>query len=180
MRGEASVLNKIIVEHHDNHIKEDIGGVSKARITEVINAEFWKEFKRRIDFSEEPSLYVDGLGTFFTKYSYLKGHIRSVIRQLRRLRKRIEKLKAEKKSFNPDNSMTVAIEKQLVFKLRAAWRQLDKMRMNMILRIIIWNKKQIKLGTPERIKRHYEKFNWSFDKELLNNSFIQQNYCTND
>ena len=169
MRGEQFILNKLILDHPDNPIQKDIVDKSRLKIIEVIEDEFWKEFRRKIDFSNDPVIMIPFLGKFSTRYSPLKGYIRASVRRLRRLRKRIAILK-EKKNFDPEKSMTVMIERQLVLKVRASWKQLDQMRMTMIARIIVWNEKQRKLGTPEKIKRDYAQLEWKFKSQLLNNS----------
>ena len=108
----------------------------------------------------------------FRSYSPLKGYIRGLIKHLRYIRKNIEKLKNENPDFDADNSMNVDMEKSMTIKLRAAWEQLDQLKIIMIMRIIRWNEKQKLLGTPEKIKRHYERLEWSFKEQLLNKARI--------
>ena len=66
--------------------------------------------------------------------------------------------------------MTCLIERQLCLKVKAAWKQLDTLRISRIIRIIVWNDKQRFLGTPEKIKKDYGALSWSFSEELTNNA----------
>ena len=168
MRGEPFILNKIVLNHPDNPIT-DIGDKTALKIIDIIQDEYWNEFRRRLDFSTNPVIVLDNLGCVFPRYSPLKGQIRNMIRFIRRLDKRIQRQKDNNKNFDPLNSMTVAIRESTIVKLRASLAQLDQMRITRIARIMKWNEKQRLLGTPERIKIDYATWGLSFTQTILNN-----------
>ncbi len=142
MFGNQAILNRIIADKKDSPIYSE-GDVSVLRIVEVMFDEQWKELGRQYQFCEKLSITIPHLGKWEVRNSQLRKYIRENIKLLRKLRKRIKEL-SKKKNFNPENSMTVMLERDLVLKTKAAWSQLEKMRALWIEKNKIWkNKKSI-------------------------------------
>lgn len=160
MRGEQSVINQKVLKHPDNPVKENVKGISAEKIIAVIEEEYWSEWQKKLNYAPVGGVYVRNIGTFFVGFSALKGYIRKLIRHIRSKREFIEKCREEENI----GSLEVAVkaETDLIRKLGIAWKQLEEQRILFILRILRWNKKMVEKGTPEKIKVHYERFEWSF------------------
>lgn len=150
MFGNQKIINIILSEDPNNPIQK-VGDNDIKRIVEVLFDEQWKELGRQYQFCEEDKITVPNFGSFTVRNSQLRKYIWDSVRYLRKLRKRIERL-SKQKDFNPEQSMTVLIERDLVLKLRAAWKQLDKLRYNWRDRAEQWEiKKSIKAQKSNKI-----------------------------
>jgi hypothetical protein len=167
MLGDFNILNRIASLHKDNPIKQSIGDKEVLKIMQVINDEQWRETLRLKQFTNFNAINMPGLGAFKTKMSPLKKYIYLSIKQLRRLRKRIEKVKAENPNFDPNNSMTQKIHDDLVIKVRAAWAQLNNHREIIIMRTLRANAIKRKNNKESEIKVLYENFDWKFINKYL-------------
>ena len=145
MFGTQGLVNRIILERKDNPISS-IGDITKLKIIEVMFDEQWKELNRKFQFAEECAITVPHFGRFAVNNSKLRKYIRNGIKQLRKLRKRIEILKT-KKDFNPENSMSVVLERDLTLKIRASWKQLDNLRMLWINKEKYYKRKKLEKQT---------------------------------
>lgn len=145
MFGTQGLVNRIIIEKEDNPISP-IGDITRLRIVEVLFDEQWKELNRQLQFSEDCAITVPNFGRFAVNNSKLRKYIRDAVRKLRKIRKRIEILKTQK-DFDPENSMTIIIEKDLVTKIRAAWKQLDSLRMLWINKEKYYKRKKLEKQT---------------------------------
>lgn len=126
MFGNQPLLNRIILEKKDNPIYPEKDN-SVLKIIEVLYDEQWKELGRQYQFCEDIIIAVPHLGRFIIDNSALRKYIRDGVKKIRKLRARIEILSQDPK-FDPANSMTALMEKDLVLKVRASWTQLDKLR----------------------------------------------------
>lgn len=170
MFGNFSFLNRIIATNPDCPIKEDIGDKTQLKIIEVIVDEYWREIVRMKQFSHSLAFNVPNLGVFKIRMSPLKKYVYLSIKQLRRLRKRIENQKLTNPNFDPENSLTVKIHDDLEIKVKAAWAQLNSLREIIILRTIRSNHKKRMYGNEDQIKVTYENYDWKFiDKYIKDN-----------
>lgn len=162
MFGNFSFLNRIIASDSDCPIPDSIGKKERLKIIEVIVDEYWREIVRMKQFSHDVSFNVPNLGVFKIKMSPLKKYIYLSIKQLRRLRKRIEAQKQANPNFDPNNSITQKIHDDLVIKVKAAWAQLNSLREIIILRTIRSNYHKRIHGRENEIKILYENYDWKF------------------
>lgn len=167
MLGDFNILNRMASVHKDNPIKKPIGNKDVLKILQVINDEQWRETLRLKQFTNFNAINMPNLGAFKTKMSPLKKYIYLSIKQLRRLRKRIEKAKAENPNFDPNNSMTQKIHNDLVIKVKAAWAQLNNHREIIIMRTLRANEIKRKNNKESEIKVLYENFDWKFIKKYF-------------
>jgi len=134
------LANRIIAEKSDIEVQA-VGDNTLLRTIEVLFDEQWKELGRQYQFSPTPSISIPGFGRFIISNSPLRKYIRTSIRKLRKLRARIERLK-EDPNFDPENSMTVMIERDLTQKVKVAWTQLEGIRRIWIRKNKIWEDKK--------------------------------------
>ena len=167
MLGDFNILNRMSSLHKDNPIKQSIGDKEILKIMQVINDEQWRETLRLKQFTNFNAINMPGLGAFKTKMSPLKKYVYLSIKQLRRLRKRIEKAKVENPSFDPENSMTQKIHNDLVIKVKAAWLQLNNHREIIIMRTLRANHIKRENNKESEIKVLYENFDWKFITKYL-------------
>lgn len=167
MFGNLSFLNRKVSEDQLAPIHKPIGGIDTLRITSTINDEMWREILRRKQFSNNNIIQVPGLGSFMTRMSPLKKYVYTSIRQLRRLRIRMQKLKENNPTLDESQSMTFLMHKDLEGKVRAAWSQLEEMRKIIILRTIVWNAKLRLKGQEDRIKVDYKPSDYNFIRQYI-------------
>lgn len=167
MLGDFNILNRMASVHKDNPVKKSIGNKNILKILQVINDEQWRETLRLKQFTNFNAINMPGLGAFNTKMSPLKKYIYLSVKQLRRLRKRIEKAKVENSNFDAENSITQKIHDDLVIKVKAAWSQLNNHREIIIMRTLRSNYIKRKNNKESEIKVLYENFNWKFIKKYL-------------
>lgn len=163
MRGEQFIINALVLKHPENPIKEEIMEKSPEKIIEVIQDEYWKEWKRKLTYSEFSSINAVYLGSFTTDLWELKSYIGGLIKQIRILDARIAKFK-ENPMYDEKNSMSYYLREDCYKKLRITLKQLDERRKIMILRYLKWAKKKKEVGEEWKIKRNYEWFDFSFTK----------------
>lgn len=109
---------------------------------ETINEMYWKEFKNLINNSNLPVIEVKHIGLFYVNNGNLRRYVRLLITIIRKIRKS----QAFKKGFDQQ----VAIEKDMVLKLRSSWSQLDNLRYVYIARKTRYEKNKIHNPTQER------------------------------
>lgn len=126
MFGTQGLVNRVILEQKDNPITP-IGDLSVLRIMEIMFDEQWKELNKQFQFSEDCAITVPHFGRFAVNNSKLRKYVRDGVRQIRKLRARIKELELNPK-FEHEKSMTVILERDLVLKVRVAWKQLDSLR----------------------------------------------------
>jgi len=166
MRGEISVINNVVSKREDNPIKSSIGKHDPAHIIAVINDEYWKHFRYKMNFSPNSCLILDNLGTFTLQYSRFKYYIRQLIKQLRKSKNNLERLKLDPK-FDINNSETYVIYISIKAKLQASWQQLEEMRKLHILRYLLYTYKKYEADNTFVPKKNYTWFDFSFKKQLL-------------
>lgn len=167
MFGNLSFLNRKVSEDQLAPIHKPVGGIDTLRITATINDEMWREILRRKQFTHTNIIQVPGLGSFTTRMSPLKKYIYTSIRQLRRLRVRMQKLKEANPDIDPKTSMTFLMHDDLVKKVKAAWGQLEELRKIIILRTIVWNAKLRLRGQEDKIKVDYKPSDYLFIQEYI-------------
>ena len=155
MFGNISFINRLASEREDNPLPKTLGGLSRHKIITVCTSEMWKEVIRQKQFSHNNNIIIPGLGGFAVDMSKLKKYIYTSVRRLRKLRIRIKEL-SKQPNFDPENSMQVLKERDLVLKVKASWAQLEIIRKLIILRTIRWNCKQIQKGNEQAIRVHYK------------------------
>lgn len=172
MFGNISFINRLASEREDHPLPKIFKGLSRHKIITVCTSEMWKEVIRQKQFSDNNNLSIPGLGSFYIDMSKLKKYIYTSVRRLRKLRIRVEEL-SQQPNFDPENSMQVLKERDLVLKVKASWSQLENIRKMIILRTIKWNCKQREKGTPENIKVHYKAEEYAFIEEYIKTGKIK-------
>jgi len=150
MIGSQVHINRAILFHEKNPVKEDIGGVKREDIIEAINYEYWKQWRKLLITSEYPVIKCSKLGYF--EMPYLKGKklIWDLLKKIRWNQERFpEKLPN-------DGTMMGQIQGAHIKALGIVWKQIDKLRHKHIKQIKQMNEDFIKKGTPEKIKKRYE------------------------
>jgi hypothetical protein len=130
MFGNQAILNSIIAKDKDCPVKDF---TDPLKVIQIMMDEQFKELGRQYQFCEHPVITVPYLGNWGVRNSQLRKYIRDNIKYLRKIRNRLVILK-ESKGFNPENSLTVMLERDLVLKTRVAWKQLDALRHTWIVR----------------------------------------------
>lgn len=170
MRGDIDLITKLLCESKDFPIQAS-SKEEALRIMTVINTEYWKEFKRKLEYSENSRIIVKGLGTWDVYYSKLKGYIRKMVDKIRYFRKRLTLLKSNP-NFDEQKSKTYLILQDMLVKLRAALKQLDEQKELYILRYLKYTAKKRKLDPGFKPNYDYTWFPYSFKNKLCNNSSI--------
>lgn len=172
MKGDIDIVNKMVANSDKCPVKDDIGKHDVLHIISVINDEFFKEFKRKLDYSHCSSIKMEHLGNFTVMYSPLKGHIHQLIILLRKLRALMKKNVETKPNYKMEESEMFIYSKEVELKLKAAWAQLEEQRKIYILKYLLFtNKKRLK--NPDfKPNKNYTWFDYSFKHLLLNNSKV--------
>ena len=178
MRGEISLINKAVVEDTKCPVKDSIGGLDPLRIVSVINDEYWKEFKRKMDYTPASAIKVVGLGRWSFSYSYFKRYIRELIRSIRATRIRLKRLQ-ENPEFVNENSLTWILLKDMELKLQISLKQLNEQRAIYILKILSYMCKKRATDPNFTYKVDYTWFPYSFKEQLRNNTKIDYKLVDN-
>lgn len=161
MRGEQSIINNLVLKHPECPIKDKIGKYEAAYIIKVIEDEYWREWKRKLEFASNSVIFCKGLGSFFIDLRQLKSNIRLLIKMLRGLKRKQEEFKLK----NNRNNVVLDVHiNNTTLKLRASWAQLEEQRKIIISKWIRWNTKKRKMREEHKIRYDYEQWNFSFIK----------------
>lgn len=174
MRGELFLIRQKLLKEEKSPIAKKISNKEPDVIIDTILDEYWKHFNRKMQFTTKNCLIATNLGSFVTDLSKLKGYIRKLIIKIRKLRKRIEVLQ-QNPDYNPLQSMTYMIERDLTKKLGFAWKQLDERRELMIMRYLRYYHRCRLRGEHHKIKYDYEWYGFKFLKKYGYNSNIFKN-----
>lgn len=169
MKGEVFLIVKKILEREDNPVKETIGNKTPEKIVQVVLDEYWKEWRRKIDYSPSNNIVLENLGSFYTTLSGLKGYTRLLIKKIRTIRKKLKELE-QNPDFDRENSKVVYIERDLTRKLQSCWVQLEERRKLMIMRYLRYANNLKEKNEAHRIKYNYEWFGFKFLDEYGYNS----------
>ena len=112
MIGNLSYINHKVVKNKECPVD--------LKTVEIINELYWRHFKSLINTTEFPVIEAKHIGLFYVNNGHLRKYVREMIRIIRRLRLSNEFKKGYGRAFE--------IEKEMVIKLRASWKQLDKLR----------------------------------------------------
>jgi hypothetical protein len=148
MIGNQHDINLKLLNHPDCLIK-DVGGVKAEHIIEIMEHEYWKEWKKQMRYSEKPFINCNGLGYFEINFSRGRKYIWWLIKRVRRNRIFTDKVD------NP-NTFTYRCHQGNMKDLRVVWKQ-----MNILKHLWIANVKKVvayyeKLGQTDKIKHRYE------------------------
>ena len=144
MIGNQLYINEQLFNHKDNCIS-DIGDKKSREIIEIINQEYWKEWKRLLIHSEKPYIKCNGLGYFELNFSRAKNYIWKLIH-------RIQIFRAEGKA----TAFYKATNEANMEQLKVTWKQVNQMKINWIRYIKKLNAHYIKYNKPEKIRQRYE------------------------
>lgn len=135
----------------------DIGDKTAIKIIDVIQDEFWREWKRLMVYSDAQVIEIKYLGQFKVDNRPLRGHIRTLLRQIRKMRLHPE-------FGTKEEGMSYVMYTNKMRELKSCWSQLEEIRKIWIARTIVYNRKLRERGTPEKIKWDYEKNDYKFLK----------------
>jgi hypothetical protein len=138
MIGNQAIINGILKDHPDNPIKENIGKLKVDDILYVINHEYWKQWKKDIVHSEIPYIYTPGLGMFKLRLGRAKHYMRKLVRKLRWWKYKYAD------TYQKENTRAYGMYNSTVDKFRATWKQVDKIKQEIIDTNEIWKQKKLK------------------------------------
>lgn len=113
MVGNISYINNRVKRNPKSPIKD-------LRIIEVINNEYWKEWRTLLHYSESPIILADSLGKWKANNNLLRRYVRNLIHQIRVVR-------GQDKYKQGQLPETIYHDKR-VKEFRIAWKQLDNLR----------------------------------------------------
>lgn len=171
MRGEINLINRGLYESENNPIKKDIGKHSALHIIAVINDEYWKEWRRKMEYCGDSCIYARELGGFKINFSKCKKYIRTLIREIRKKRATLENLRKDP-TFKDEESRTFVELGTLTLKLKAALSQIEENRKLYILKYLIYTHNKLQKDPTFKPKYNYTWFPYSFKDLLRNNNKI--------
>ena len=168
MLGNIEIIKQLMMKTQ-NPVSGGIKDIPEKRVLDVIINEYWLEWKDRIVYSPCSSIHVKNLGNFTADLVPLKKNIGELVRDIRKKRKRLEKIQ-KNKNFNPENSATVLYLNIATKKLKASLAQLDEQRKLMIMRYMLYTIKHRTNNPDFSPKYNYMWFPYSFREKVLNNN----------
>lgn len=169
MRGEIALINKEVLKLEENPIKKPIGKHEALHLIAVINDEYWKEWRRKLETIPHCTLVATRLGSWTVTYSKLKHYIRDLVKEIRKCRAAVERMSKDP-SFVKENSYRWVYMKTIEGKLQAAWSQLEEQRKIHILRYLLYTNRKRQVDINFKPNKDYTWYDWSFKNQLLNNS----------
>jgi len=134
--GNQAIINRQLIDHEDNPIKEPINGISIEDITCMITHEYWKEWKSLMKRSEKPIVWAPGIGQFEVMYPRAKFILRKLLTKIRwnRIKYGDDWKNPEKKAYG--------INKVYCERFRTIWKQVDLLKKEVNYRYALWEKKK--------------------------------------
>lgn len=135
MRGNQNILNSELLRHEKNPIPESIGGHKAIGIIQTITAEYWKEWRKVLTYSESPYYTQRGLGYYKLDMGKAKSYLRKLSAKLRWYKVKFPD------TWNVEGTRGNDFYKHAVNKFRITWKQVDTLKIEINHRNKVWRDK---------------------------------------